>query len=409
MANQDLIIKTRKYPSPFNGPNSSGDLKAFIDQVVQDLQNLADKTNALQSRLDYLNTIRFDEVMKSIETQALDPRHRIAYDSFKAQAGWASGNEIDYYIDFAYDENISFQGANERHAFLYKKLGEVRPPRNNVISFFYQRDSINGLRAISRNPVVTITSEPSDPDLKIEYNSPVNMANGSNEFYWYRKYSFPAYSDVSEVTLEFTIDVPIISGIEPNYLVVDPLPIGDLTLNSIDSDGGPIVSTPVANAPAMGWETPAGITQLTFNITQENFTIENGRKVFLVGFKEIDAQFVEWDETPTSVSKDPLTDNHIEVNLEMVEEITDITDIKVTGDFSHLKIVGYQNDVADPNVISLSRLAFNDGNNVAIGHTFAGAVDRLVATLFLNADPLEDGDRISGTVDHAEIIFIRAE
>lgn len=408
MAN-DLRIKTRKFPLPFNGPDSSADLKAFSDNVFFDLSSLSDKVYDLQKQLDYVNQVRMKEMVLTIEAQSFFARSTNVLNDFKSQASQPINSEIDYCIDFSADNTISFQGAFEKHALLSKNKGEVRPPRNNVISFFYQRDSINGIKAISRNPVVAITSEPSDPDLKIESNDTSNMANGANEFYWYRKYSYPAYHDISSVTVDFTIDVPIIAGIETNFLCVDPFPVGDLTIHPIGSDGGAVTSSDIESASPFSVETPQGITQLTFSFTQENFTIENGRKVFMIGAKEIDAQFVEWDTTVTSPAKDPVADNHIEVWVTMEELVTSISDLMVKGDFSHLTITGYLTGTPDANVISVTRTSFNDGNNNAIAHAFAGSVDSIKATLFLNADPAEDGDRISGKIDHAEIICFRAE
>ena len=103
-----LRIKTRKIPVPFNGPDSSADLKAFMDNVFFDLSALSTQAYDLQTQLNYINQVRMSEMLSAAEAQNHIPRLVDALNDFKAQAGQPVNSEIDYCIDFSADNEVSF-------------------------------------------------------------------------------------------------------------------------------------------------------------------------------------------------------------------------------------------------------------------------------------------------------------
>jgi len=145
---------------------------------------------------------------------------------------------------------------------------------------------------------------------------------------------------------------------------------------------------------------PPATDTLKFTITQMNFIEENGRKVFYLGFQEVDLQFVEWDATPTSLSPDTATDSHIILTFDAPPNkyITDLNSIKVNGDVNRIDFFGFDvGDLVNPvaTTTNVLRVDTNDCTEFSIGLAYPGSDDivRVELHCWVNGNPLEVASR----------------
>lgn len=405
-----IKIRTRKFDMPHRGANSSADLKGFVDEIFADLHYLASELTRLKQDLHYANThlILNEEFTRDA---LLDNANRAKLQAlFTNRAGNPSLDEYDHFITLYDSTVVSFENTNERHGYYEQSIGKVYPPRNAVTNFFYQRDALKNYKAISRQPAVTFNIEPTiDTTVFMTENSTENMFNGDNHLYWVREYSYPLHSDVSEVALEFTIDVPAGLGVDPNLIMLDPFPSFGLSVDSLITNTGVIISEPVVNSSRLVYEVPAGTTSVTAAISQRGFKIQNGRKVFSLGFREIDLQYVVFDDTAVSLSPDTSTDNHVVLTLDLNGEYTKLNKILFDCDVNKVIIEGYLDGAADANTYTVIRTAINDDQLITATHSFAGSVNKLKFYVFLTADATENGDRNGVTIDYINNISVRME
>lgn len=405
-----IKILSRKFPLPFRGPNSSADLKAFVDTSTKDLSNLAMYIMELTNKVDYSNTIlqNNEEYIRdlTVHAESLDDQKK----SFLISAGYPATGEFDYFINLYNSKYVSFLGPEQHHGFYHQSIGECYPPRDSLANFFYIRDALQDYRTISREPVVQFNTEPvvTPGTVFLKEHDINNMFNGDNYLYWVREYSYPIHSDVSSVNLNFTIQIPTGLGVDPNFLVLDPFPGLGITINSVTTNTGTIIGTPIINPNKLAFEMPAGSTEITVDITQTAFKVHNGRKLFSLGFREIDAQFVSWDTTPTDLTPDPDDDSHVVLTVPLLSNtFTTLEALKCNADVHTIQVYGYLSNAEDSNVYTVNRTSINNNQLVTPSFTFAGNIDTVKFLVFLNADPANNSARNNHKVDVIHSISFR--
>lgn len=403
-----LMIKTKKFPVPYRGPNSSSDLKDFTDNVYRDLNIVADEITKLNQTVEYMNTVQFisDEINRNNVQGLLADKDQ--EQAFLLLAGYPGFDESDYFFNLYDSQYVLFEGAAEKHGYYVQNQGLAKPPRNTVANIFYYRDSLKDYKVISRNPAVVFNTEPAGSDFFLKDSDTINMFNGDNNLYWVRQYSYALDNDISSVTLDFTVTLPAGLGQDPNYLIIDPYPSLGLAINSISSNVGAISSVVLENTGQIAMELPSGVTELTFNITQPSFRIQNGRKVFLLGFREIDAQKIGWDESITALSPTPTTDNHIILEVPLNKEFGILEEIQFDAEVQKVIIKGKLVGVLDGTPLTIDRAQLNQAQLINSAHAFSGNVDSLYIEVYINADPAENPNRINTlTTDTIKNISIR--
>ena len=161
------------------------------------------------------------------------------------------------------------------------------------------------------------------------------MVDSDNNTYYERKVIFPATSSKVEVKCRVTITLPRVSNPNINCISVDPLPVFSTNVENIQYS--------TLSAPSVFNSIPefvAGDTnqkvlfnsvepyKIRFIISQSNFTIEDGYKVFKYGLHNIDIRLLSYQDTSTELFKFTLPaslyTNFSELNLlETTPVITD--------------------------------------------------------------------------------------
>lgn len=398
-------IKTKKFPIPYRGPDNSAHMKDFVDNIYFDLDKLAEQVTRLNQEVTYIQTVQYlgDEITRNNTQYLLAGQDQ--KDLFQVKAGYPGFDEYDYLINMYDSSKHSFDGDEENHAYYSQNLGLVKPPRNGVSNLFYYKDALKDYNVITRDPTVVFNTEPSTSDFFLSETDTINMFNGNNSSYWSRQYSYAMDNDISSVTLDFTVTIPAGLNLDPNYLVVDPYPSMGLTINSITSNLGAVTSVVIENSGQIAVELAAGVTDLTFNITQPSSRIQNGRKVFILGFREIDAQAVDWDERATATGTSDSA--HIVLEQPLLSDVNSIDAIKVDGDCQSIEITGYLNDVKDSTTLTLTRAQIQSVLHEP-SFTFTGDVDTIKFGCFINADPTKTTNRVDNlTTDTLTSISMR--
>lgn len=303
-------------PAKHIGEFSSDQYNRFHVSVVHDIGLLVEKLNALYNRNeDVLSTIRSETSF--LKKRIIDLEKDIEYKLLRAAR---LGQTIDDWVDFHDTSRLSHPSSqpNNLKALIDSKYGQAILPIRALQNKFYVQSITTGSIVPPADLQVSVTSvfDKLDGNGLIDYEyggtvvegTPENAFNGINNSTWSRRVEFQLDSDVSEVEVELTVQVPDQSIAEANVLTIDPFPyrevdITGLFLASDLSSSFQTVTgfTEIKNASNKRYVfVPQTVSQVKIRLRQRNWFEENGRKVFIYGLGELGLQLVEWDRTYVS-------------------------------------------------------------------------------------------------------------
>jgi len=323
---QAVQLRSERFRIPYRGPIESDPLNRLHEQILNDLQTLAGQGNSTAAALlSYAHTLQRETDHARLKVTALQSEA-----DFEKKIAALQGKRVGFWADMHDGSEISFleDAPASRRAAVHTQFGQATIPMNAIEAKTYSVALLGSSGITSLKVVATASGsfdkgdgvqnyEGGTETPTIEQTDLQNAANGNNMEYWRRRVIFDLESDVSEVEVEVTFQLPDQSNIAANVLYIHPFPLG--TVDIVGLWVAPDLSDSFVSVPGFSetdaadksrWFFPAqDVAQVKVRLRQRSWTEENGRKVFEYGMQEIGVQLVEWDQTFDSQSS-LLTDNH---------------------------------------------------------------------------------------------------
>jgi len=320
MSNDNKVVQpsVQRAPARVRGPFSSEDYNNFQDQVFDDIQNLSEVVNILNSKL-----VKLLNVMES-DTQAIRGQidslgERLNY---KEMVLGKSGARIDKYVDFHDTSTIIFPSnlnASKRAEFK-AQFGEIYLPANSIENKFYNFSLRTNQIILSPDFSITVTNTFDKLDGngtrnyenggEVNPGTPEYAFNGINELAWVRTVTFPLESTVEEVECQLTITVPSTVSPQANLIEIVPYPNGYvdlLELSTSDDLSSSFVMIDnfeeVNNFNSTRYHfSPRNVEQIRVRLRCRNWRDLNGKKVFMYGLQELGLKLVDYNKSSTNDS-----------------------------------------------------------------------------------------------------------
>jgi len=323
---QAIQLRTERYRIPFRGPIESDPLNGLHEQMLADLAALGNQGNVTAAALmSYVHTLQRETDHARLMVTSLKSQ-----DAFQKKVTALQGKRVGLWTDLHDATEISFvEGSSiAKRAAVHTQFGQATVPMNAIEGKTYSVSLLGSTGITSLNVVATATGvfnrgdgiqdyEGGDEVPTIEQTALKNATNGNNLEYWRRRVIFDLESDVAEVEVEATFQLPDQSNISANVIYLHPFPLGSVDITGLwiapdlsDSFIAVPGFTEKDGADKSRWFFPAqDIAQVKVRLRQRSWTEESGRKVFEYGLQELGVQLVEWDKSYDEQSS-LLTDNH---------------------------------------------------------------------------------------------------
>jgi len=308
-----IQIRTQRITIPERGRLSSAELNEFFANIVYDLAQVSTKINAGESGEKSLATITRDELI-SLRGEVMALRQEVLQGrvAVTEEAGFISQN-----LSMFDTTNLSFlDGATAAvRASVAPLYGHATVPMNGIQQKFITLDFRTDEVVTPTNLVTTVTGtfDKLDGNGSLDYEhggtiteGDITLAfNGANSDKWVRQVAFDLDSDIDDVEMQMTVQIPSQTNPQSNTLVLHPHPWGELDITevAIASDLGSTFTT----LPGFAEVTGAGylrfffptqtVAQIRVRFRQRNWRPLNGQKTFRYGMEELGLQLVDWDKT----------------------------------------------------------------------------------------------------------------
>jgi len=322
---QAILPQVERFNVRYRGKLESGPMNKFAEQVMADLRTLADQGNVnAQSIVHAFHVMQHEtDVARQF---ALETRETL---KMQRRVHALMGMRVPHWVDLHDGSDLSFvpESSISKRAAVSTQYGQATVPMNAVESRLYALEILAEGTVVPNTLSVTTTGI-FDKQLgdgltnyedggTLEETDPKNLANGNNRSYWRRRVIYPLESDVTEVEVEVTIDVPESANIHANVISAHPYPLGNVDITGLwisPDKTGSFTAVPgfseTRGAGKERWFFPdQKVAQLKVRLRQRNWFEENGRKVFEYGLQELGVFLVEWDKDYDENAA-TLKDNH---------------------------------------------------------------------------------------------------
>jgi hypothetical protein len=288
----------RKRLVPFRGGTSSTDQNKTTEEIFYDLTHLFNLINEQSALLDEATEIaRLQNTFQQLRVAQLEQQ----IINLQAQLN-QQGNAYTKIIHVP-EMLVDTDADPLQQATLDNFYNSVTlPVTGNVISKVYLKDDVTG--EIIQPSTLKVDVSPSANGTTIIDKSDAKKAfDGNNDSYWHRVYIHDQQDPIQSEYAEIVVTLPdnIISNREINQITINPFPLNTLRIEAIeynlngswtllpgfpvDDKGNPI---PYENAGFLQFCFPSiPISQIRVKVTQPNYVVENGQKVFHIGMQEI--------------------------------------------------------------------------------------------------------------------------
>lgn len=323
---KSIQLRSERQRIPFRGPIDSDGINKLHEQMLDDLSALANQGNATAAALlSYAHTLQRETDQARLTGISLKRQS-----AFQKKIDALQGKRVGLWVDLHDATEISFleDASIAKRATVNTQFGQATVPMNAVESKTYSVALLGSSGVTSLNVIGTATGsfdkgdgvqnyEGGNETPTIEQTALKNAANGNNLEYWRRRVIFDLESDVSEVEVEVTFQLPDQSNIHANVIYLHAFPLGSVDVTGVWvapdlSDSFSLIPgfSEVDGAGKQRWFIPAQeVAQVRVRLRQRAWTEENGRKVFEYGLQEIGVQLVEWDKS-FDAEASQLADNH---------------------------------------------------------------------------------------------------
>lgn len=296
-------------PASFRSATNSANQNKMEEELLYDLNNLFNLVNQQEAELNnakqvlgtenQYQTIRIANLEKELqEIQNLYNQLQAGTGRYKKQA------YVDSFSEDTYANEQEKAEVDTYHSLL------TLPIKGKVQSKIYLYDEIADEIVLPKSLKAVI--EPAADGMNIIDNDITNAFRNSNEI-WARRYVYGLEDAVDSVTTEITITLPdnIISNRDINTLTFHPFPLSTVNIDKIeyrmeggwnlipgfpqDDVGAPV---PIKDAKNMKFSFEAlAMAEVRITLTQENFIVENHKKVFYVGASEIGVSYTDYQSS----------------------------------------------------------------------------------------------------------------
>ena len=295
------------------GSFSSEMYNNFLLSTIHDIGNLVSTVNTLSSEVVNLRTFYRTE-SSFLKKRIIDLEKDIAYKKTRAAR---LSQTVDDWVDFHETARLSHPTSQPDNlkALINSRFGEVTLPAIARQSKFYTQSLSRGVIVPAADLQVTTTSvfDKLEGDGVVNYenggtvkeNDARKAFDGSLNSTWTRRVEFPLDSNVSEVEVELTVQIPDQSVAESNLISVLPFPYGEIDVTGLYYS--PDLSSSFQMVPGFSATNNSRnsryhfssrvVSQIKIRLRQRNWHEENGKRVFLYGLNELDCSLVEWDKT----------------------------------------------------------------------------------------------------------------
>lgn len=318
-------ITTERVVIPYMGFIESDKLDQFVETVTDDLVKVSSTLNGHATAIKHaIHLLQLETMEAKSKVAAIEEQMKMDR-TVRARRG----ERLARWYDFHDASSVFWLDGSEasKRASVNTQYGQVTVPSNAVESRTYSLRLLSG-GVVTPSSVKVTTSGVFDKlegegvtdyeySNTVEETDPKNAVNGNNDQYWRRRVICDLESDVSEVEVEITIQIPDSANLYANTVYIHPFPVGgvdvvgvwvspDLSDSFTPIDG----FEEVRGARKLRWFIPQQkIAKLKVRLRQRNWFEENGRKVFEYGAQEIGVQLVDWDKAYNE-SASSLSDNH---------------------------------------------------------------------------------------------------
>lgn len=358
---------------PHRGAVNSRDFNLFMDNVKTELDRVNDKVIANEASLDRRRQDdalsrpagangnfqrRYEEMVglaSNIENIIdTDTEQRQVFSFFDAQ-------HIHYVVDDGVGGTTEYPVANRLQ--VDANYGQVLLPYNGIRSMFWSANADDETESIYTPSVESSYTEQSTVAAdKIETTSVRNAVDGSSLDPYLIRAVYDLDTDVEEVKFDVTIQVPQEITREANMLTIECAPELRCAIEDIKYSANTVTpTTAIPGLPTINRNNPLydtkplrflfntiNFTSLKITLTSKHWVVENGRKVFYLGLRELGLFLVDWDQTWSQPVGAVFSNNGFFIKLEIpqVDGVTpdvayfdDIT-IKTSPELATAETVG---------------------------------------------------------------------
>lgn len=308
-----IQIRTQRVTIPERGRLSSAELNEFFANIVYDLAQMAGKINARESSEKSLATITRDELI-SLRGEVMGLRQEVEQRRVvtSEESGYIAHNitmfdlsnltfltgataAVRAAVSPLYGQaTVPMNGIQQKFITLDFRTSEVVTPTGLVTSVVGTFDKLDGNGALDYEHGGTVT----EGDITLAFN-------GANSDKWVRQVSFPLESDVDDVEMQLTVQVPQQTNPQCNTLILHPHPWGEVDIEEVaiasDLSSSFTVLPGFAEVKGAGYSryffATQTVAQIRVRFRQRNWRPSNGRKVFRYGLEELGLQLIDWDKT----------------------------------------------------------------------------------------------------------------
>lgn len=210
------------------------------------------------------------------------------------------------------------------------KFGQVTPPFNGIRSMFWSAGVGEDESVILPSASVGYEEISSQAADFVEATDGRNALDASSRDPYLIRAVYPLDSDVAEAKFNVNIVVPQTIITQANCLTLEPAPELRCGITGVKySDSALVATTAIPGMDTINNNSPlydtapvryffdtVSIVSLQVQLSSKHFVVENGRKVFYLGFREVGLYLVEFDQTWTN-SPGAFTNNGMFVKLEI--------------------------------------------------------------------------------------------
>lgn len=334
-----------KIQFPERGPIVSRDLNKFFEDVKEELARLSEQVEEQQSEL---SRRRLDEALSRAAGAAASAQRKLEekiklasevvdiIDTTTVQTQthtFFDGDGIHYLVDDGAG-NLNGYDINRR-CRLESKYGQMSLPINGIKSMFWSPGIDSEESVYMPETAISIEELSSQAADIIETTDARNAFDSTSRDPYLIRAVYPLDSDVTEAIFNVNIKVPQDIVRRANVLSLDPVPDGRCFITGIKySDSALIATTVIPGLPTINVNNPIydstsirftfdtiDIVSLQIQIGSKHYEIENGRKVFYVGFRELGLFLVDWDQTWSNTTAFTNNGFFIKLSIPQVEGI----------------------------------------------------------------------------------------
>jgi len=338
-------------PIPNRGAVNSRDFNLFMDEVKTELDRVSDIVTVNEAEIDRR---RLDDALS--RPAGANGNYQRRYEELVGLASDISTiidtttkqRQVFSFLDAQHVHHVIDDGVGGTTQFpianrltVDSNFGQALLPHNGIRSMFWSANSDDETESIFTPAVESAFTEQSTIAAdKVEVTSIRNATDGSSLDPYLIRAVYDINTDIEEVKFDVVIQVPQEISRQANMLTIEPAPELRCSIEDIKHSATTVSPTTlIPGLPTINRNNPIYdtkplrflfntifITSFKITLTSKHYVIENGRKVFYVGLRELGLFLVDWDQTWVQPVGAVFTNNGFFIKLE-VPQVDGITPV----------------------------------------------------------------------------------